>query len=145
MVTFKGVIVRVPMNKTVDTHTVITVNTSAHVSPVKGLRHTTLEDVVFEKKFDVFTDNEVEARYLITPSFMQRLNSMKTAFVAERIECAFYKGELIITLHSSRDLFAIGSLIKPVEDSKPYFKMIEEILSIIKLIDHFKLDQRIGL
>ena len=76
-----------------------------HISPVYGLRHTTLEDVVFEKNFDVFTDNEVEARYLITPSFMQRLNSIKKIFLAGAIECAFYKDELIIALHTSRDLF----------------------------------------
>ena len=144
-VIFQGVIIRVPMNKTIETHTIIKLDSMVHISPVYGLRHTTLEDVVFEKNFDVFTDNEVEARYLITPSFMQRLNSIKKIFLAGAIECAFYKDELIIALHTSRDLFSIGSLITPIDDSKQYFQMFEEILSIIKLIDHFKLDQKIGL
>lgn len=100
---------------------------------------------MFEKKFDVFTDDEVEARYLITPSFMERLNNMKTAFEAYAISCAFYDKYLLVGLSTRKDLFSIGDLKKPVNDGKQFFTMFEEILSIIKLIDHFKLDQKIGL
>ena len=100
---------------------------------------------MFKKKFDVFTDDEVEARYLITPSFMERLNNMKTAFSADRVSCAFYDKYLLVGLHTSKDLFSIGSLKEPVNDGKQFFTMFEEILSIIKLIDHFKLNQKIGL
>ena len=116
-----------------------------HASPAANLKHTTLEDVVFEKKFDVFTDDEVEARYLITPSFMERLNNMKTAFSADRVSCAFYDKYLLVGLHTSKDLFSICSLKEPVNDGKQFFTMFEEILSIIKLIDHFKLNQKNGL
>ena len=44
-----------------------------------------------------------------------------------------------------RDMFKIGSLFKKVNDEKAFMKMYEELESIIKLIDHFKLDQKIGL
>ncbi len=142
---FKGVMIKLDMNKSFTGNTVIRPDTLKHASPAANLKHTTLEDVVFEKKFDVFTDDEVEARYLITPSFMERLNNMKTAFSADRVSCAFYDKYLLVGLHTSKDLFSLCSLIKPVNDSKQFFTMFEEILSIIKLIDHFKLDQKIGL
>ena len=103
------------------------------------------EDIQFEKKFDVFTDDEVEARYLITPSFMERLNEMQVAFTADKVSCAFYKKYLFIALHTSKDLFSICSLFKKIDEPKQFFTMFEEILSIIKLIDHFKLNQKIGL
>ena len=142
---FKGVMIKLDMNKSFTGNTVIRPDTLKHASPAANLKHTTLEDVVFEKKFDVFTDDEVEARYLITPSFMERLNNMKTAFSADRVSCAFYDEYLLVGLHTSKDLFSICSLKEPVNDGKQFFTMFEEILSIIKLIDHFKLNQKIGL
>lgn len=142
---FKGVMIKLDMNKSFTGNTVIRPDTLKHASPAANLKHTTLEDVVFEKKFDVFTDDEVEARYLITPSFMERLNNMKTAFSADRVSCAFIEKYLLVGLHTSKDLFSICSLKEPVNDGKQFFTMFEEILSIIKLIDHFKLNQKIGL
>lgn len=142
---FNGVIVKLDMNKNFKGKTVIRPDSVFHTTPSAALRHTTLEDVVFEKKFDVYTDDEVEARYLITPSFMERLNNMKVAFDADKVSCAFYEQYLFVALHTSKDLFSLCSLIKPVNDGKQFFQMFEEILSIIKLIDHFKLDQKIGL
>ena len=142
---FDGVIVRLDMNKNFKGNTVIRPDSMFHTSPSSNLRHTTLEDVVFEKKFDVYTDDEVEARYLITPSFMERLNNMKVAFAAEQVSCAFYEKNLFVALHTSQDLFSLCSLLKPVNDGRQFFQMFEEILSIIKLIDYFKLSQNIGL
>ena len=142
---FKGAIVRLDMNKNFSSHTVIAPDSIFHSAPVNGLRHTILEDTNFEKKYDVYTNDEVDARYLITPSFMERLKAIQTAFKADKFRCAFYKDYLFIALSCDKDLFSLCSLIKPVDDSQQYFQMFEEILSIIKLIDHFKLDQKIGL
>ncbi len=142
---FDGVIIKLDMNKPFLGRTVIRPNSLLHSSPHPILKHTELEDIQFEKKFDVFTDDEVEARYLITPSFMERLNEMQVAFTADKVSCAFYKKYLFIALHTSKDLFSICSLFKKIDDPKQFFTMFEEILSIIKLIDHFKLNQKIGL
>lgn len=142
---FDGVIIKLKMNKEFLSHTVITPNSMFHVSPLKELRHTTLEDVEFEKKFDVYTNDEVDARYLITPTFMERLKAMRTAFKADKVQCAFFGDLLLVALSTSKDLFSLCSLVKPLDDAQQYFQMYEEIVSIIKLIDHFKLDQKIGL
>ena len=144
-IVFDGVIIKLDMNKPFLGRTVIRPNSLLHSSPHPILKHTELEDIQFEKKFDVFTDDEVEARYLITPSFMERLNEMQVAFTADKVSCAFYKKYLFIALHTSKDLFSICSLFKKIDDPKQFFTMFEEILSIIKLIDHFKLNQKIGL
>lgn len=142
---FSGAIVKLKMNKNFTGHTIIRPDSFTHKSPSSKLWHTTLEDVSFEKRYDVFTNDEVEARYLITPSFMERLNKIKVAFGSESLNCAFYQDCLLIALWSDKDLFAIGSLFKPVDDAKQYFTMYEEIVSIVKLIDYFKLNQKIGL
>jgi len=142
---FDGVMVQLEMNKTFTGNTVIRPDKIFHISPNKNLRHTVLEDVEFEKKFDVFTDDEVEARYLITTALMARLNDMKVAFKADKVSAVFYMNKFIIGLHTSKDLFSICSLIRPVYDEKQIFQMFDEMLSIIKLIEYFKLDQKIGI
>ena len=76
---------------------------------------------------------------------MERMNNVKMAFEATGITCAFYRNKLILTIPTCRDLFSLCSLVKPIDDTRQYFQMYEEIISIIKLIDHFKLDQKIGL
>jgi len=145
---FDGVILKVDMNKIFTGNTVVKekqILNSGNSVKDKKLKQTILEDVEFNKKYNVFTDDEVEARYLLTPSFMERLKKVQVAFSADRIDCSFYDKYLLIALHTTKDLFSICSLFKPVDDAKQYFTMYEEIVSIIKLIDHFKLDQKIEL
>ena len=147
---FDGVIVKLEMNKNFTGNTIIdergfSQNLKYIDSDKSDLTKTTMEDIEFNKKYNVYTDDEVEARYLITPSFMQRLKNMKVAFSADKVRCAFYKEYLLVGLFTSKDLFSICSLFKPIDDPKQFFAMYEEIVSIIKLIDHFKLDQKIGM
>lgn len=150
---FKGCIVKIDLNKDVGTHTLIKPRVIFKKDSLLGhnvyenfkLKHTQLEDVVFNKNYDVYTDNEIEARYLITPSFMERLNNIKLSFKAENIHCAFYENNLLIGISTKQDLFSLFSLSKPIDEPKQFFYMFEEILSIIKLIDYFKLDEHTGL
>ena len=37
------------------------------------LQDVKLEDISFDKRFNVYTKDQVEARYLTTPTFMERL------------------------------------------------------------------------
>lgn len=142
---FKGAIVTLQMNKNFTGHTLVRPDSLIKSAGVSGLRHTTLEDVKFEKQYDVFTNDEVEARYLLTPTFMERLTGIKNVFKAQKISCVFYQNKFILALDTRRDLFKLGSLFKKADDTKQFFQMYEEIESILKLIDHFKLDQKIGL
>ncbi|MBQ7450739.1 DUF3137 domain-containing protein [bacterium] len=166
---FDGVIVILDMNKNFKGNTVLkphglpdysmTKSMSVSVSYTFGknskpevehykspnLRKTTLEDVEFNKKFDVYTDDEVEARYLLTTSLMERLNTMQTTFNAGKAACSFYEQKFYVALYTKKDLFSLGSLTKDVCDREQFFTMFEEIFSIIKLIDHFKLNQKIGM
>ena len=141
---FDGVIIKMKMNKKFKGRTVIKKNSPLHISPSPSLKHTVLEDVKFEKKFDVFTSDKIEARYLITPSFMERIKNMAVSFNAPFYSCSFYKGDIFIALETSEDLFSIGSrLFVPVDDIKQYSKLCDEIISIILLIDYFKLNEKI--
>ena len=142
---FRGVCVILDMNKDFHGHTLVTSDTALHLSPIDGLSHTTLEDSRFEKIFDVFTNDEVEARYLLTPTFMERLTKIKKTFMAAQISCAFYMNKLFISINTRKDMFSLGAINKPVDDYRQFLQIYTEITSIIELIDQLKLDQKIGL
>ena len=45
-----------------------------------------MEDVEFEKLFNIQTKNQIEARYLITPAFMERFKNLETAFGTNKLK-----------------------------------------------------------
>ena len=104
-----------------------------------------LEDPKFEKIFEVFTDDQVEARYLLTTSFMERLLELNDVFGGKGVQCSFNKETLLIMIPSSKDLFEAGSIFKRedfVDDAKDLLKEMNLIFSVVDIL---KLDQDIGL
>lgn len=146
---FKGMVIQFNMNKFFRSHTIIRPNTLLHISPSKNLHHTVLEDVEFESKYDVFTNDDVEARYLITTAFMKRLNDIKMSFDSDKIYAAFKDGMFFLGLNTKLDLFDFDETDytknKPLPYDKHFNKTLEGLISIYKLIDYFKLNQNIGM
>ena len=104
-----------------------------------------LEDSKFNKKFDVYSSNQVEARYLVSPLFMEKFYNLKTVFGAKNIRCSFFDNNLMIAIETNKDLFEIGSLFKPVKDIESIERFYDEITTIYDLIDYFKLNEKIYL
>ena len=104
-----------------------------------------LEDTDFLKRFDVFTQNQVEARYIIIPAFMERLKSLETSFGTMGIKCSFFQDQIMIAIPIKKDLFEVGSLFKSLGRTENIKEFYDEITSIQNMIDHFKLEERVDL
>lgn len=139
---FDGVIIKLDMDNRFIGHTLICPKSLLHLSPSKNLKLLEFEDINFAEKFEVFTDDEADAKSLITSLFIERLNKIQTNFFADKIACSFYGNYLLVALHTNKNLFPSCSFLKSVDDNKQYFQFYEEILSIMKLIDYFKPDQK---
>ncbi len=103
-----------------------------------------LEDPVFEKIFNVYSTDQIEARYLLTTAFMERLITLTEIFKNNPIECSFYDDHLLITIQC-KNLFTPGPINKSedfIDDSKILLKSIN---TIFEIIDILKLDQNIGM
>ena len=140
---FDGVVIKLDMNKDFNGHTVLCTKTKFAKSPLKALEQTQLEDVEFNKMYNVYTDDKVEARYILTTVFMEKLKNIKVAFKCKYLRCAFYKKNLYIALSTNQDLFSVGSLIKPVADEKQFNELCEQFVSILALVDILKLDTKV--
>ena len=104
-----------------------------------------LEDNNFHKKYYVECDNQIEARYILTPSFMERLKNLETVFGSNNIICMVQGYRVTFAIKTNRDLFEIGNLNVPVTNPEQVQQFYNEITAICDMIDHFKLNERTGL
>lgn len=103
-----------------------------------------LEDVKFDRLFNVFSDDEIEARYLITTAFMERLLNLKTTFKSKNIKCAFINNQVFFALSTKKNLFEFGNLFKPLNNIEN-IEFFREFFSILDLIEYFKFNEKTGL
>ena len=150
MDSFRGLIFKCKMNKTFNCHTV-----GCRKSKKKSLNleKVYLEDIKFNDKYNIFSNNQVEARYLITPSFMERIKNIKNLFMAKTVEFIFKDEYLYLFLNYDSKfidnnvygLLELGDICKTAINKRNYKKVFMEIYSLFSLIDYFKLNQRTGL
>ncbi len=146
---FQGVVIRIKMNKEFEGTTLIRAKKAYNKDKKDlekiGLKEVKLEDTEFNKQYVVFAHDQIESRYLITTAFMERLKRIQLAFNAKHISCSFYGDSVYIAPHTGKDLFSLCSLVKPVDNQEQFIVLFEEFVSILELVDHFKLDKKLGL
>lgn len=103
-----------------------------------------LEDPEFEKVYDVYSDDQIEARCLITPAFMQRLLVLKKKKIGSNIVVSFENGMVHLGVSSSKDWFEVP-LLQPATNIANYRAILLEIVSILSIIDIMKFDENIGM
>ena len=99
-----------------------------------GMKIAKLEDPVFEKAFSVYTTDQVESRYLLTPDLMQRLVDLEEVFRGGRLRCAFVGGEVLIALEGG-DLFEPGSMFTPLDNPERVRELLDDFAAVFHLID----------
>jgi len=93
-----------------------------------------MDDLFFSKEFRVFADDRVEARYLLTPAFMQRLRELKEKFAGKiGLSAAFMDDKLYLFLNGAKNKFETTLFSPPpsLGDAGGIKKEISELLSII--------------
>jgi hypothetical protein len=93
-----------------------------------------LESSQFERIFEVRGTDQVEARYLVHPVFMEKLLAVEAAGSGRNIRCVFDDGDLIIAIDGG-DLFEIVHVFKPLPDRDHTRKGVRQIAEVLALID----------
>ncbi len=104
-----------------------------------------LEDVKFGKKYHVYSQDQIEARCIVTPAFMEKFLNLRTAYGAKNAKCAFYGNKAMFAIATDKNLFEIGSLNKTLLEPETFKKLYTEISAIYDIIDYFKLDKQVTL
>lgn len=111
----------------------------------KSMQNVNLESINFDKRFNVFSKDQVEARYLLTPTFIEKFTRFYTAFGTNKAKCSFYKDHtgndrIMFAISTWKDLFEPGNLFTPVNEPKYLF--LSDFTSIFNMIEFFKLDEK---
>ena len=89
-----------------------------------------------EKAFQVYSTDQVEARYLITPDRMERLVALERHFKGGKLRGIFEGDHLTLALEA-KDQFEAGSIWRNLVDSSRYVTALQEMASICDVIDGF--------
>ncbi len=100
----------------------------------KGLERAGLADPKFEKAFTAWTNDQVEARYLLSPTVMEALLALETGFKGRNIRGAFPPGEMLFAFQCG-NWFEAGSLFKPLDDPSRATRLLGELAAVFQLLD----------
>jgi len=98
----------------------------------------------FEKKFEVYSHDQVQARALITPDFMERLNAFHDDYLGRHVQCAFAENNFIVMLNID-DRFDFSKDFRALDYKEASSRIIHELGSIFYLLEKVQaLQARIG-
>lgn len=110
-----------------------------------GFRKTKIEDNNFNKFFTIYTKDEVEARYFLTPTFIERFKNFENAFGNCKISCSCEGNIVTFTLKKKKDLFEIVDINTPFINPKTIMVLYNEIQAIFDMIEYFKFEENTGI
>ena len=165
---FSGCLISIDMNKKFKGHTIIKskqlfpkfpdLSTSSYVfkllgfseviksmTKLKNYSEVKTEFSSFNEKYNVLATDQVEARYLLTTAFIDRFYNLKTAFKAKHINCSLKDNKILFAFSLKEDLFKLGYLREPLTEKSHFTVMVDQILSLMDFVEHFKLNMKIGL
>lgn|GEM_PF-4064771 len=152
---FKGVVLRFELARRFKANTIVFADQSIAVadplriqlSQFRRLKPVRLEDPIFARQFEVYSSNQVAARAVVTPAFMERLLELGQRFSGTGLRCSFYDNTLLLMIPSTRDRLepTSATIYHPttlVNECKEILQQMEEIFAII---DTLKLHEQTGL
>jgi Protein of unknown function (DUF3137) len=106
----------------------------------RGLEKVKLESTEFERCFIVYSNDQVEARYLLTPSFMERIMKLQ-AMMGQGISFSFVNTNINVAVPISGDLFEPSFF--SANDYQKLGDYYNTVHIVFDIIDELKLNQRL--
>ncbi len=101
-----------------------------------------LEDPEFMKMFKVYATNQLEARYILSTSMMQRIKDLAKSDPKGKFMISFKNNRISIANNSHRNNFEI-SMFKSISKDKQVVQFYEELCNQLRIIDDLKLNVNI--
>lgn len=99
----------------------------------KQLGYVDIVNPDFEDDFCVYSDDQVEARYLVHPEYVERLMAVQHAFAGKAIRTLFSSGMLVIVVET-QNMFESGS-IDASDDRARIARTIDQFTSLAELAE----------
>lgn len=137
---FKGLAVLLALeNKKFLGHTVLERNAGKFTQWLKekgsALKRANMVDPEFEKIFDAYTNDQVEARYLIDPLMIENLKALYEEYDGQSLSAAWYDSQMLILIASKHNHFEPADIKTPATNTQAVLGMKREIGQILSIID----------
>lgn len=106
-----------------------------HFNPKKATKKVLLEGIPFLRKWRVYTDDQVEARYILTPVLMEKMLKIKKLFHGNFIDFSFFGHNLLIAVHTHKDLFETTSFFRSALRYRKVREVVNQLYSIFSVVD----------
>ncbi len=105
------------------------------------LKRANLVDPEFEKAFDVYTSDQVEARYLIDPVIIEEMKKMRDAYEAKSFSAAYFDNRVLVMLPAParKNYFEPASIHVPATNPQSVLGMKHELGLVLNLVDRLDL------
>ncbi|HSP41651.1 MAG TPA: DUF3137 domain-containing protein, partial [Luteolibacter sp.] len=100
-----------------------------------------LEDPEFEKSFNVYGSDDIEARYILSPGMMQRMLELRHRW-SDEVRFSFLDSSVCIAIQHRRNLFE-PHLNQPADCQRQLQQIAGEIRVCLDLVEQLNLNTRI--
>ena len=142
---FKGLFVMADFHKNFEGWTTITPEKSNSNMKLRGdyreLDVADMENVAFEKKYVVKTNDQVEARYILSLGMMENILALEKRFNCQPA-LSFKDSKVYITIPWKNDMLE-PDFRKPANDRETIYKFFDELKLCFGIIDELNLNTRI--
>jgi len=148
---FRGLFIIADFNKHFKTHTVVLPDTAEKLFGKFGQKLQTiapdrgelirLEDPRFEQEFCVYGDDQIEARYILTPALMERILAFKKKWNT-RVYLSFLDSKVYIAISMYKNLFELRTF-RPAADYPFLEESMRFLLLLTEIVEDLNLNTRI--
>lgn len=149
---FNGPIFSIDLNKKNNSKTLIFSSEVSCKVGIGDLKEIKLEDIDFEKKFKIYSNNEIESRYVLTTSFMEKIKQLLDILKKYSSKRDSITPELHMSILNDKIYIGIDLLIntflepKDIEnntfDIKEVERFKEELCLIFEIIEELNLHKK---
>lgn len=134
---FTGILLHIEYPRRILARTIIARKDVWRLRPApRSLQKVDLNSREIDNSFTVYSNDQVEARTLLTPERMERLIRLEALFSQGRLRGVFEDGCMTLALEG-HDRFEAGSLFGPLADPHRFTDSLSELETVCDLIDGF--------
>lgn len=101
-----------------------------------------LEDPEISAHFNCYSDDDVKARYILSPALMQRIMQFRHKYPRQAVHISFVDSHVYVAISFTRDLFE-PSYFSTVKDFGKVATYFDDIRFVVDIVAEFNLNTRI--
>jgi hypothetical protein len=99
-----------------------------------------LESIEFEEKYEVYSDSQIEARYILTPVMLEYMMELKKSL--PKTEYSFFDNRLFMNIRIKENYFEASNFFTPITSRKNIQKIFTELYLLFSIVETLKLNQQ---